>query len=316
MAERCPTLDALRLSRRDALLGAGALACAQGFGGAALADETILARPIPHSGEMLPVVGLGTAVNFDVDADPGKRADLKRVVSALAAGGGTVIDTSTDYGRAEEVVGDLVAELALRPRLFIATKIRSGTDARTAQQEFERSLKRLRTDRVDLLQLHNVADPHQSLAQLRDWQAAKLCRYTGVTSTYRRDYPAMEAIIRREKPDFVQVEYSLGEREAEERIIPASVEAGAGVITALPFGRASLFAAVRGKALPDWAKEFGAQSFAQFFLKFLLGNKAISAVIPGTNKTEHMTDDLGAGRGRLPDEAERARMLAFWQSLN
>jgi aryl-alcohol dehydrogenase-like predicted oxidoreductase len=316
MTARRTILDTFRLSRRGVLLGAGALVCAPGLAGRARADEAMIARPIPHSGEKLPVVGLGTAYNFDVGADPGTRADLKAVVAALAAGGGTMIDTSTDYGRAEEVVGDLVAELNLRPRLFLATKIRSGTNARTAQEEFALCRKRLRTDSIDLLQLHNVSDPRQSLAQLRDWKAAKLCRYVGVTSTFPGDYPAMEAIIRREKPDFVQVEYSLGERGAEERIIPAAGEVGAGIITALPFGRSSLFAAVRGRPLPDFAAEFDVKSFAQLFLKYLLGNPAVSAVIPGTGKAEHMTDDLGAGRGRLPDAAGRARILAFWQSLN
>ena len=316
MSEVRPALATVRLSRRQALLSTAALAVARVCAGPAFAADDMLSRPIPHSGEMLPVIGLGTAYNFDVDANSHERADLAKVVSALAEGGGKVIDTSSDYGRAEEVVGGLMAELSLRPRIFVATKISSGTDARTARAEFERGLKRLKVDRVDLLQLHNVFDPKQSLAQLRDWKAAGRCRYIGVTSTYPRDYPAMEAITRREKPDFVQVEYSLGEREAEERIIPASAEVGAGIITALPFGRANLFAAVRGRPLPDFASEFGAQSFAQFFLKYLLGNQAVSVVIPGTSKAEHMIDDLGAGRGRLPDAAERARMLAFWNSLN
>jgi aryl-alcohol dehydrogenase-like predicted oxidoreductase len=305
------------LSRRESLvMGAGAFAFGLVSSGASgAADDTIL-RPIPHSGEKLPVVGVGTALNFDVGADPAKRADLEGVISALVAGGGTLIDTASDYGTAEEVVGDLVAKLDLRLRVFIATKIRSGTDPKTAQAEFERCRKRLRTGKIDLLQLHNVSQATQSLAQLREWKAMNLCRYVGVTSTYERDYDAMETIIRREKPDFVQVAYSLGDRRAEERIIPAAADAGAGILTALPFGRSNLFRAVRGKELPDWAKDFDAQTWAQFFLKYLLGNEAVSAVIPGTDKAEHMTDNLGAGQGRLPDKSERAKIVEFWQSLN
>jgi aryl-alcohol dehydrogenase-like predicted oxidoreductase len=305
------------LSRRESLMmGAGALAFGLFSSTSSVAAVDMIFRPIPHSGEKLPVVGVGTALNFDVGADPAKRADLEGVISALGAGGGSLIDTASDYGSAEGVVGDLVQKLELRPRLFLATKIRSGTDAKTARAEFERCLTRLRTDRIDLLQLHNVSRADQSLAQLREWKAMNLCRYVGVTSTYDRDYDAMETIIRREKPDFVQVAYSLGEREAEMRIIPAAADAGAGILTALPFGRDSLFRAVRGKELPAWASDFDAHSWAQLFLKYLIGNAAVSAVIPGTNKAEHMTDNLGAGRGRLPDQSQRSKIVEFWQSLN
>ena len=202
-------------SRRESLmLGAGALALGFAPSRAPAADDLIL-RSIPHSGEKLPTVGLGTARVFDVGTDAAQRTELEGVVSALVAGGGSVIDTSSDYGSAEAVVGDLVQKLGMRQQVFIATKIRSGTDAKTAHAEFERGLKRLKTDSVDLLQLHNVSRADESLAQLREWKAMKLCRYIGVTSTYEGDYDAMEAIIRREKPDFVQVAYSLGDREAE-----------------------------------------------------------------------------------------------------
>jgi len=305
-----------KMSRRQSLmLGAGCMALGlrptRGLG----ADEMIL-RAIPHSGEKIPTVGVGTARVFDVGTDAARRSELESVVSSLVAGGGSVIDTSSDYGSAEGVVGDLVEKLGARPHVFIATKIRSGTDAKTAHAEFERSLQRLRTDRIDLLQLHNVSRPDESLAQLREWKAMKLCRYVGVTSTYEGDYGAMETIIRREKPDFVEVAYSLGEREAEKRIIPACVEADAGILTALPFGRSSLFRVVKGKPVPDWAQEFDARSWAQLFLKFLIGNAAVTAVIPGTDKPEHMNDNLAAGRGRLPDEDQRAKIVELWQSLN
>jgi aryl-alcohol dehydrogenase-like predicted oxidoreductase len=162
--------------------------------------------------------------------------------------------------------------------------------------------------------LHNVSRSSQSLAQLRDWKAAGRCRYIGITSTDPRDYGAMEAIIRREKPDFVQVDYSMDNRDAGKRIIPAAAEAGAAVLTALPLGHTSLFRAVKGKTLPDWAKDVDAETWAQFFLKFLLGNPHVTAVIPGTGNAEHMKDNLGAGRGRMPDEQQRQKMIALLAS--
>jgi aryl-alcohol dehydrogenase-like predicted oxidoreductase len=176
-------------------------------------------------------------------------------------------------------------------------------------------LRRLRTDKLDLLQLHNVRDANQDLAMLRDWKAQGLCRYTGITTTNRRSFEAAEAVARREKPDFLQVDYSLDDREAEKRLLPAAVEVGAAVLTALPFGRGRLFRATQGRPLPEWAKEFGAISWGQFFLKYLLGNPAVTVVIPGTSNPEHMADNLDAGRGRPPDVAERRRMVEFFDSL-
>jgi aryl-alcohol dehydrogenase-like predicted oxidoreductase len=176
-------------------------------------------------------------------------------------------------------------------------------------------LQRLRAENVDLLQLHNVSRASQSLSQLREWKAAGRCRYVGITSTFSADYNAMEAIIRREKPDFVQVDYSMDNRAAEKRILPAAVDAGAAVLTAMPFGRTSLFRAVKGKSLPDWAKDFDAATWGQFFLKFLLGDERVTAVIPGSSNSAHMADNLGAMRGRLPDSDQRNRMVAFVDSL-
>jgi aryl-alcohol dehydrogenase-like predicted oxidoreductase len=273
----------------------------------AQAGESLITRPIPHSGEQLPIVGLGTAVSFP-SADESQRAALKGVVDALVAGGGKLIDTASVYGNAESVIGDIIGMNNARDKIFIATKIEVRS-AKAGTDEFQRSLQRLHS--VDLLQLHNVSQASQSLSQLREWKAAGRCRYIGITSTYAADYNAMEAITRREKPDFVQVDYSMDNRGAEKRVIPAAAEAGAAVLTALPLGRTSLFRAVRGKALPDWAKDFDAASWGQFFLKFLLGNKQVTAVIPGTGNAEHMIDNLGAGRGRLPDARQREKMVAF-----
>jgi aryl-alcohol dehydrogenase-like predicted oxidoreductase len=306
------------LSRRQLLASAAGMSLAAVplclSHGWSLAAEALLARPIPHTGEMLPAVGLGTASVFDVGQDVAQRANLKGVIAALIAGGGRVIDTASSYGTDEDVIGALVAELGARGSLFLATKIES-TEAKPGLKEFRQSLERLRTDKVDLLQLHNVADPKQSLAAFRDWKAQGLCRYVGVTSTYSRDYGAMEAVVRREKPDFMQVEYSLGAREAEKRLLPTARDAGSAVLTALPFGRSSLFRAVKGKDVPDWAKEFDAASWGQFFLKYLLGNEVVTAVIPGTDKAEHMADNLAAGRGRLPDQAQRRKMAEYFDQL-
>jgi aryl-alcohol dehydrogenase-like predicted oxidoreductase len=181
--------------------------------------------------------------------------------------------------------------------------------------EFERSLGRLRYKQVDLLQLHNVQDPNQSLAAFRDWKAKGLCRYIGITTTFKSDYGAAEAVLRREKPDFFQIDYSLADREAEKRLLPAAAEAGAAVLTALPFGRNSVFSAVRGKSVPEWAREFDATTWAQFFLKFLLGHDAVTAVIPGTTNPAHMADNVSAGHGRFPDATQRKAMIRFFETL-
>ncbi len=283
---------------------------------AAAADgaAAMIQRRIPHSGEDLPAVGLGTADVFDVDADPAGRRACAAVVETLVAGGGRLIDTAPSYGSAESVVGDLVAAAGLRGRVFLATKLESY-DRSTGPAELRASLQRLRTDRVDLMQLHNVSDPNQDLAMLREWQTQGLCRYVGITTSFDGDFAAVEAVLRRQKPDFVQVDYSLADRRAEERVIPAAADIGAAVLTDLPYARNRLFRAVRGQKLPPWAAEFGAASWGQFFLKYLLGNSAVTAVIPGTGSPAHMADNLAAGRGPLPNPAQRRQMVAFFEAL-
>jgi aryl-alcohol dehydrogenase-like predicted oxidoreductase len=271
-------------------------------------SSEILTRPIPSTGERLAAVGLGTAQVFDVgDETTKKKADA--VLQALIAGGGRLVDTASVYGEAEVVLGDVVARAHLREKLFLATKLEGPDPA-----ELKRSLARLQTDKFDLLQLHNVRDPEQSLTQFKEWKAQGICRYIGITSTRHADFAAIEAVLAREKPDFVQIDYSLDDREAEKRILPVAAEVKAGVLTALPFGRARLFRAVRGKGLPDWARGF-AGSWAQFFLKYLLSDPRVTAVIPGTADAGHMSDNLGAMRGRLPDEEQRRQMAAFADAL-
>jgi aryl-alcohol dehydrogenase-like predicted oxidoreductase len=271
-------------------------------------DAPLISRAIPSSGERLPAVGLGTAQVFD-RADDAIRQKAAAVLQTLIAKGGRLIDTASSYGDAESVLGDTIARAGLWDKFFIATKLEHADAA-----ELKRSLGRLKTEKVDLLQLHNVRNPRQSLAQFKDWKAQGRCRYIGITSTFHGDFAAVEEVLKREKPDFVQIDYSLEDRTAEKRVLPLASEIKAAVLTALPFGRARLFRAVRGKEIPDWARDFS-DSWAQFFLKFLLGDPRVTAVIPGTSNPEHMTDNLGAMRGPLPDPDQRRRMVTFIEAL-
>lgn len=296
----------IRLTRREFTVAAAA---------AALAPRTVLAqtagliaRAIPSSGESLPPVGLGTAQIFNTN-DDATRQKAAAVLQALTGGGGRLVDTSSVYGDAEAVLGDVMASGGLRDKLFVATKLEAPDAA-----ELKRSLSRLRTEKLDLLQFHNVSDPQQSLAQFKDWKAQGVCRYIGITSTRHADFAAIEAVLAREKPDFVQVDYSIDDREAEKRILPLAAEVKAGVLTALPFGRARLFRAVKGVEIPEWARGF-ADSWGQFFLKYLLGDPRVTAVIPGTADPAHMTDNLGAMHGTLPDPDQRRKMVAFVEAL-
>jgi aryl-alcohol dehydrogenase-like predicted oxidoreductase len=265
-------------------------------------------RPIPSTGEPLPPVGLGTAEVFDV-ADTATLQKASVVVRALIENGGKLIDTASTYGDAERILGDVIGSSSLRNKIFIATKLESAN-----VEELKRSLNRLQTATLDLLQLHNVRNPQQSLAAFREWKAQGVCRYIGVTSTSHGALAAMEAILQREKPDFVQIDYSIDDREAEQRILPLAAEVKAGVLTALPFGRGRLFRAVRGRTLPDWAQSF-AGSWAQFFLKYLLGDPRVTAVIPGTADPAHMMDNLGAMHGPPPDPDQRRQMVQFIETL-
>lgn len=296
----------IRITRRDfAALAGGFLVSSKAV---AQTDTPLVTRAVPGSGERIPAVGLGTAYVFDQD-DETTRSKADAVIHALLKGGGRLIDTASTYGDAESVLGEVTAAAGLRDKLFIATKLESPN-----AQELKRSLARLRTERVDLLQLHNVRSKQQSLERFRDWKGQGVCRYVGITSTYRRDYPAVEAVLQREKPDFVQIDYSLDNRGAETSILPLAAEVRAGVLTALPYGNGRLFRAVHGKELPDWARVF-ANSWGQFFLKYLLGDPRVTAVIPGTGDPVHMTDNAGAMRGPLPDADQRRRMIEFVESL-
>ena len=293
------------LTRREfAMAGGAAILAPQAFA----QEQTVLTRAIPGTGERLPAVGLGTAYVFDTD-DEATKQKAAAVLQALIAGGGRVVDTSSVYGDAEIALGHAIVPAGLRQKLFIATKLEAPDAA-----ELKRSQTRLQMQTFDLLQFHNVRDAQQSLGQFKDWKAQGVCRYVGITSTRHADFAAIEAVLLREKPDFVQIDYSLDDREAEKRILPAAADVKAAVLTALPFGRGRLFHAVRGKDIPDWAHGFAA-SWAQFFLKYLLSDPRVTTVIPGTADPAHMTDNLGAMRGPLPDPDQRKQMEAFAATL-
>ncbi len=309
--------NASGISRRGLMAvaaGVAASAFARMPASAQTAGGSILNRPIPHGGEMLPVVGVGTSIVFDIGDDPVKGKELRAVVEALVAGGGKLIDTASTYGTSEPVVGNLAEQTGLRDKLFLASKGEVRTRAAMIA-EMEQSRTRLRTKKIDLMQLHNVRDPKTDLGLYRDWKAQGLCRYIGITTSSDSAHDAIAAVTGREKPDFVQVNYSLTDRAAEKRVLPASKDAGAAVLINLPFSRGGLFRLMRGKTLPDWAAEFDAATWGQFFLKFLLAHEAVTVVIPGTAKAEHIKDNLAAGRGKLPDPAMRARMVAFIDGL-
>ena len=302
-------------SRRAVLAGATAAAALAPVTRVVATESTILRRAIPHGGgELLPIVGVGTSRVFDVGDDAGKRRELAAVVRTLIDGGGSLIDTASSYDTSEEVIGAIATGTPLRPKIFIATKL-EARGGKTAREEFATSLKRLRVDKVDLLQMHNVEDSDPDLGFFRDLKAAGKTRYVGATTTFKDGYGLMEALIRRDKPDFIEIDCSIANRGAEDRIIPLAAEVGAAVLIALPFGRSSLFKTVKGKPLPPIAAEIGAATWGQVFLKYLLGNPAITAVIPGTDNVAHMTDNLAAGRGPMPDARQRAALVSYFEGL-
>lgn len=268
----------------------------------------VLMRSIPSSGEKIPVIGLGTSQTFDVGASQSERAPLAQVISDFVELGGKLIDSSPMYGRAEEVIGDLLAQLKLRDSVFLATKVWTR-EKQAGIESMERSLARFKTNRIDLMQVHNLVDLDTQLATLRDWKAQGKIRYLGITHYEESAFPEVEKILRREKLDFLQINYSIMERAAEEKILPLAQERGVAVIINRPFARGGLFASVRGKPLPDFAREFDCASWAQFFLKWIIANPAVTCVIPATNNAQHLADDMRGGIGKLPDAKLRQQMI-------
>src|SRR6185503_2986861 len=269
----------------------------------------VLTRPIPSDGAHVPAVGLGTWRAFDVGPAPAEREPLPDVLAQFVARGGRVVDSSPMYGAAESVVGDLAGALGLTDQLFIATKVwTTGREAGLAQME--QSRRRLGVRRLDLIQVHNLVDWRTHLATLREWKAAGRVRYVGVTHYTSSAYGELERVLRREPLDFVQVNYSPGEREADRRILPLARDRGLAVLANRPFAEGGLFQRVRNTPLPPWAAEIGCESWAQFFLKWVLGHAAVTCVIPATSRVAHLEDNMKAGTGPLPDAATREKMTA------
>jgi diketogulonate reductase-like aldo/keto reductase len=313
------TMDG-RMTRRKAtrLIGASAAGLflpVRGSHAQAKAESSaMLTRAIPSSSENLPVIGLGTWQAFDVDLTSDNRRQLGDVLSLFVKLGGRVIDTSPMYGRAEDVIGELATELGIRDKLFLATKVWTR-GKENGIKSMERSIKLLRAKQIDLMQVHNLVDVQTQLATLREWKTQGRIRYLGITHYEAGAFADVEKIMRSEKLDFVQINYSLMEREAEERLLPLAQERGVAVIVNRPFGGGDLFSRTRSKPLPDWATEFDCQSWAQFFLKWIVANPAVTCAIPATDKPRHLEDNMRGGFGRLPHAKTRQRMVELVSSL-
>lgn len=312
------------LTRRDCLrltLTAGAaLALPPRFLRAA-EEGGLITRPIPSTGERLPVVGLGSSATFSRLARAEDHEALRGVMAAMHEHGGTVFDTAPAYGASEEVAGRIAAELEITDDLFWATKVnvagRGGgsADPAAARAQIERSFERLGTPVIDLIQVHNLGDVPTQLGILKELKAAERVRYIGVTTTFKPQYDELVRILRSEPLDFIGIDYAVDNLSVEETILPLAQEREIGVLVYAPFGRTRLWDRVRGREVPEWAEEFGATSWAQFFLKFVVAHPAVTAATPATSSPGHMVDNMGAAMGRLPDEATRRRMVEHVAAL-
>ncbi len=298
-------------NRRDVLLAGAAL----GLSPTAVGAERgpMIRRAIPGSDERLPVIGLGTYKVFDVTGSREEISVRRAIVDMLADAGGSVVDTSPMYNRSEKVIGDIIASGSDRKKLFLATKVwTNGRDAGIDQMS--RSATLMKTDVIDLMQVHNLRDTDVHMTTIRDWQAQGRIRYNGLTHYTAGAHSALEAAMKKFRPQFIQINYSMGERDAEDRLLPLARDLGIAVLINRPFQGGRLFPAVSGRAVPDWAQSF-ADSWGQFFLKFIISHPAVSCVIPATSKPHHMRENLGAGFGPLPASAMRKRMAEYVGNL-
>jgi diketogulonate reductase-like aldo/keto reductase len=304
---------AIPVNRRDALrriaASAAALSGAIALPSLAASGASMHTRKIPSSGEVLPIIGLGTWQTFDVGPSQAERAPLKAVLQEFAALGGRLIDSSPMYGNSETVAGDLMADLKLRQKLFVATKVwTSGKQDGIAQMK--ESIDKLRARPIDLMQVHNLLDVETHLATLREWKQQGMVRYIGVTHYTASAHDAVARVIAKYPVDFVQINYSVGERDAEKRLLPVAKDKGVAVIANRPFAGGDLFRRVRAKSLPAWAADIDCTSWAQLLLKFVVSHPAMTCAIPATSKVEHLRDNVKAGYGRMPDEKMRAMIAA------
>jgi aryl-alcohol dehydrogenase-like predicted oxidoreductase len=315
---------AAMMNRRECMRLALATATALGLAPRALSTDgaqSLIRRPIPSSGEQIPVVGLGSSATFRNVAEGEDVSALREVLLAMVERGGTVFDTAPSYGASEAVAGRLAHELGITQKLFWATKVnvaaRGGgaADPAAARAQIEESFRRFGVGTMDLIQVHNLGDLPTQLGILAELKAARRVRYLGVTSTSKGQYAALERVMREHPLDFIGVDYAVDNRDVERTILPLAQERRIAVMVYLPFGRTRLFRRVEGRPLPDWAADFDAGSWAQFFIKYVLGHPAVTVVTPATSQAKHMIDNLGGGMGRLPDAAMRRRMAEFVDSL-
>jgi diketogulonate reductase-like aldo/keto reductase len=276
-------------------------------------DDKMLTRPIPVSGEALSVIGLGTWQVFDVESSDEEIALRRRIVESLVDQGGSLIDTSPMYNRSEKIIGEVIEAGVNRTKLFLATKVWTDGQA-DGERQMTRSSRLLQTDVIDLMQVHNRRDLDVQLPTIREWQAQERIRYNGVTDYRESVLDEMEAVMKRHKPEFIQINYSLGEHDADDRVLPIARDLGIAVLINRPFMSGRLFRAVADRELPDWARDF-ADSWGRFFLKFIVSHPAVTCAIPATSNPQHMADNLGAGFGAMPDAATRRRMLSFVGTL-
>ncbi|MBL7851933.1 MAG: aldo/keto reductase [Cyclobacteriaceae bacterium] len=272
----------------------------------------LMKRTIPGTTESLPVVGVGTWQTFDVA--PEGYPPLREVLSTLVSEGGSVIDSSPMYGKSEEVVGQLSEELRLNDKLFIATKVWT-TGHREGINQMSASMAKLRRNRIDLMQIHNLVDWQNHMRTLTKWKEEGRIRYMGLTHYTDSAHDTLASVMKSNRVDFIQVNYNLLDRHAEERLLPLAQDLNVGVLINRPFEEGALFNRVNGKKLPEWAAEFDCASWGQFFLKFILSHPAVTCVIPGTSKAKHLLDNLGAGTGRLPDASQRKKMIDWIRNL-
>ncbi|MRG44091.1 aldo/keto reductase [Chitinophaga sp. SYP-B3965] len=302
-----------QLSRREAIkiMSVGTLgAMVSPLTANAWPTATMLQRTIPVTGEKLPVVGLGTWQQFDV----GKDAALTAVLKSMREMGGKLIDTSPMYGKAEEVIGDLTSASGNADKYFYATKVWT-TGQQEGIQQMTDSMQKMKRRTIDLLQVHNLQDWRVHLKTMRQWKEEGKIRYTGVTHYTDAAHAQLEQIVKDKAVDFVQFNYSMSERHAERSLLNAAKDNGVAVIINEPFDSGSLFGLVKGKTLPEWVTDYDINSWAQFFLKYILAHPAVNCVIPGTSNPKHLVDNMGAGYGRLPDENGRKKMLDVIKDL-
>lgn len=312
------------ISRRDwlkATAAAGAVMALDPRDLLALARQEVITRVIPRTNERLPVVGLGSSATFSQVARSEDVSGLREVLSALVENGGSVFDTAPSYGASEEVAGNIARELGITDKVFWATKVNvvgrgsSTADPAAAREQLERSFQRIGKRTLDLIQVHNLGDPPTQLGILQEYKAAGRVRYIGMTTTSEDRYGDLMDVMRDYPIDFIGIDYAVDNRQAADAVLPLAQERGIGVLVYAPFGRTRLWSRVAGREVPAWAADFDARTWGQFFLKFVLAHPAVTSVTPATSRATNMLDNLGGGRGRLPDAEQVQRMIEYVEAL-